>query len=91
MQDTPLLRRAAFKRNLIDMMFFGSNLDPVNVLTLTQVYDLRMKRMIFETLVGILDDVVSDSSESVVNSMGIGSGVIEAFEMESGMGEGRSS
>lgn len=73
------------------MMFFGSNLDPVNVLTLTQVYDLRMKRMIFETLVGILDDVVSDSSESVVNSMGIGSGVIEAFEMESGMGEGRSS
>lgn len=70
-QDTPLLREEAFKRNLTNMMFFGSNLDPVNVLTLTQVYELRMEKMIVETLDGILDDVVPDLSESVVNSIDI--------------------
>ena len=68
-QDTPFLRQEAFERNLTNMMFFGSNLDPVDVLTLTQVYELRMKKMIVETLDGILDDVVSDLSESVVNSI----------------------
>lgn len=60
-QDTPLLRQEAVTLNLTDMMLFGANLDSVTVLTLTQVYDLRMKRIICN----IFDGIIADLSEDV--------------------------